>query len=226
VSTAIRSVLLATLLAVVGGIVALPFIDHLTPFDLARPPNLLTRLHLQLLERDPERCYAALDRAKISYRRAAPLRSENGCGHDDAVWLERSEIEYGSRVLLRCPAMLGLLMWERHVLAPAAEQHFQRKLAALRHLGTYSCRGIRESGRGSLSQHAYANAIDVAGFTVTGGPSMTLRRDWKDDGASGAFLRDVRDGACRIFGVVLSPDHDRNHANHFHLDMSWLRACR
>ena len=55
---------------------------------------------------------------------------------------------------------------------------------------------------------------------------MTVSRDWRREGAAGAFLRDVRDGACRIFGVVLSPDHDRNHANHFHIDMSWLRICR
>lgn len=218
--------MLAILLAVAGGIIALPFMDYIAPFDLERPPNFLTRLHLQLLERAPERCYAALDRAKISYRRAPPLHHESGCGYDDAVWLDRSEIEHGSRILLRCPAMLGLLLWERHVLAPAAEQHFNRKLASLRHLGTYSCRGIREGKRGSLSQHAFANAIDVAGFTVAGEPGMTVGGDWKSDGEKGAFLRVVRDGACRIFGVVLSPDHDRNHANHFHLDMSWLSVCR
>ena len=38
---ATRSVLLALLIAVVGGAIALPFMDHIVPFDLERPPNIV-----------------------------------------------------------------------------------------------------------------------------------------------------------------------------------------
>jgi hypothetical protein len=226
VKRALGSVLVAILFAALAAAVAFPFLDYIVPFDLARPPNFLTRVHLQMLERDPERCHAALDRANISYRRAPALQREGGCGYDDAVWLEQARIAHGSRVLLRCPAMLGLLLWERHELIPAAQRKFNRPLVGLRHLGTYSCRGIREGKRGSLSQHAFANAIDIAGFTIEGMAAVSVARDWGDAGARGEFLREVRDGACRIFGVVLSPDYDRAHASHFHFDMSWLGFCR
>jgi hypothetical protein len=76
-----------------------------------------------------------------------------------------------------------------------------------------------------LSQHAYANAIDVAGFEIEGGPSISVSRDWKDESERGRFLREVRDGACRTFSVVLSPEHDRAHGNHFHFDMGLGDTC-
>jgi hypothetical protein len=216
----------AVVLAVAAGFVAFAYLDHFMPFDLDRPPDFLTQYHLQLLKRDPERCMAALDRAKISYAPAPPLSNDRGCGYDDAVRLQSSAVSYGSNVLLRCPAMLGLLLWERHVLLPEAEAQFGRKLTSVRHLGTYSCRRIGGRGGRSLSQHAYANAIDIAGLTLAGGESVSILRDWKDEGDKGRFLRNVRDGACRIFGVTLSPDFNAAHANHFHFDMGTRRVCR
>jgi hypothetical protein len=202
------------------------YFDHLMPFDLDRPPNFLTKYHLQILKAQPDRCTAALERANIEFQPALPEERDNGCGYDDGVRLLKSDIDYGSRILLRCPAMLALLSWERHVLAPKAEEHFGRKLASTAQLGTYVCRAIGGRKGRRLSQHAYANAIDISGFTLEGGERISVLRDWKDEGAKGRFLRDVRDGACRYFGATLSPDFNAAHANHFHLDMGAIRICR
>jgi hypothetical protein len=225
VTKAFRPVWFTLLLVATGAVLGLLLIDYILPFDLARPPNFFTKLHLQLLKGDPERCFAALDRNNVDYRRAEPEHLKNGCGYDDAANLQDSEIKYGSHIMLRCPALLGVLLWERHVLMPAAEKHFGRKLVSVRHIGTYACRSINGKKGERLSEHAYANAIDIAGFAIQGGPPINLERDWKDTAAKGRFLRDVRDGACRIFGVVLSPDHDPGHSNHFHLDMSFADIC-
>lgn len=221
-----RVALLALLLAVLGGILALVFIDHVVPFRLDRAPNVLTRFHLQALQRDPARCIAALERSGVDYVPVPPLRRDNGCGYANAVRLRSSDVRYGSRILLQCPAMLGVLLWERHVLVPAAARRFGRRPASVRHLGTYACRGVRLGKTDRLSQHAFANAIDIAGFSIADGPSISVRRDWDAEGAKGDFLREVRDGACRIFGVVLSPDSDRRHADHLHFDMSLAGVCR
>jgi hypothetical protein len=40
------------------------------------------------------------------------------------------------------------------------------------------------------------------------------------------FLREVRDGACSIFHVVLGPDYNALHSTHFHFDMGRYRQCR
>ena len=221
-----RQIWFGVLLAITGAMLAALLIDYISPFDLDRPPNFLTKLHLQLMKGDSERCYAALDRNRVDYKRAEPEHRPNGCGYDDAVFLQNSGIKYGSRIMLRCPALLGVLLWERHVLMPAAEKHFGRKLVSVRHMGTYACRSINRKKGERLSEHAYANAIDIAGFELQGGPRITIYPDWKDKEEKSRFLREVRDGACRMFGVVLSPDHDPGHSNHFHLDMSFADVCR
>lgn len=212
--------------AAIGGIFAAYYLDYIVPFDLAQPPGLLTNHHLDLLKRDPERCYAALDRADISYARVPPLAHEKGCGYDDAARLQQSTVDYGSRILLRCPAMLATLLWERHVLVPAAQTHFGRRPVAVRQLGTYACRPILGRGSEALSQHAFANAIDVASVTLEGGELVSVLHDWGGDNDKGRFLRELRGGACRIFGVTLSPEFNQAHANHFHFDMGGRSICR
>lgn len=75
-----------------------------------------------------------------------------------------------------------------------------------------------------------ADAIDVSGFRLADGTRIAVARDWRDD-HRGAFLRDIRDGACKLFATILSPDYNAAHADHLHLDQAnrrrfgW-RACR
>jgi hypothetical protein len=214
-------VLLAILASVFGAV----YFDHLFPFDLAREPDFITKFHLSRLKDDPRRCMAALDRAGVIYVRVPPLEREEGCGYADAVRLQSSSVSYGGSVALRCPAMLALLLWERHVLIPAAEAHFRQMPASLRHLGTYACRPIAGRSGRRLSQHAFANAIDIASVTV-GGETVSVLRDWDDTGEKGRFLRDLRAGACRMFSAVLSPDYNAAHANHFHFDLGRWSVCR
>lgn len=214
-------VLLAAIAVTLGAV----YFDHLFPFDLGREPDFTTKFHLSRLKDDPVRCMAALDRAGVNYTRVPPLEREEGCGYADAARLQSSSINYGGSVALRCPAMLALLLWERHVLIPAAQTHFGQKPASIRHLGTYACRPIAGRSGRRLSQHAFANAIDIASVTV-GGEAVSVLRDWDDAGEKGRFLRDLRAGACRMFSAVLSPDYNAAHANHFHFDLGRWSVCR
>jgi len=210
---------------VIAALLALLAIDLIAPLDLNQPPGMLTWLHLQLLTVEPERCYAALDRAQVNYSRHVE-EIKNGCGIESGAKLLGADINHGGHVLMTCHGMAGLLLWERGVVAPAAERHFGAKLARIRSMGTYSCRNIEHKKDKMRSQHATANAIDIGGFGFSDGSQIVLEKGWKDTGAKGAFLREVRDGACKIFSVVLSPDYNPNHSNHFHMDMSFARFCR
>ncbi len=206
--------------------VALVYVDAHAPLDPSKPPHLLTPLQLGLLDLFPARCPEALARAE-GIRFTPALRPiVDGCGHPDGVSLTRSGVSYGGGVVLSCPAAVALVMWERHQLQSAAQKHFGRRVTSVRTFGTYACRNVygRESAR--RSQHAYANAIDIAGFTLEGGQTVTVLRDWEDSGVRGRFLRDVRDGACGTFRAVLSPDYNAAHADHFHFDMGMWRTCR
>jgi hypothetical protein len=60
---------------------------------------------------------------------------------------------------------------------------------------------------------------------------VSVVNDWTAGGAEAAFLREVRDGACRVFATVLSPDYNAAHRDHLHFDQAargargW-RGCR
>src|SRR5690606_30865360 len=122
-------------------------------------------------------------------------------------------------------------MWERHVLQAAAQAHLGARVDAIEHFGSYACRNLYgEEGR-NRSQHATADALDVAGFVLADGRRVRVQRDWQRqpegadvEGGDGAamspapearFLRAVRDGACDYFDAVLGPDYNRAHADHF-----------
>ena len=169
---------------------------------------------------------AALGRARDVDFTPAPEPIENGCGHPDGVLITRSQVSYGEPVLLRCPAAVALIMWERHGLQPEAEKAFGRRVSSVQTFGTYACRNIYHRENDRRSQHATANAIDIAGFTLDGGQSVSVLGDWKSEGAAGRFVRAARDRACRSFRTVLSPDYNAAHANHLHLDMGPWTTCR
>ena len=76
------------------------------------------------------------------------------------------------------------------------------------------------------SQHATANAIDIAGFTLDGGRVIKVLKDWKGDGPGARFLHDVHASACRYFRAALSPEFNEAHASHLHLDRGLYRSCR
>jgi hypothetical protein len=224
---ALRRVVFAIVLFGVSGyVLGSYYFDYLVPFDLAREPNVFAKFHLSSLQGEPERCFAALARAKIEFSRVPSIEREEGCGYADAVRVSRAGVNYTGGVTLRCPAMLALLMWERHTLLPAAQTHFDRKPLSVRHLGTYACRPIMGRKGRVLSQHAFANAIDVAAVTLEGGDTVSVLRDWDDEAAKGKFLRALREGACRVFNATLSPDYNAAHNNHFHFDLGRWRVCR
>ena len=225
-------IVLATLI-----VAALLFVRHLertrpqdlpwTPLDLTAPVGAMTGMKLQLLRTDPAMCRDALARAGIGFTPVPDRRASEDCGYTDAITLDRTRIGYApTPVTTTCPLAAALVLWERQVAAPAARRHFGRELASVRHYGIYSCRRLYGKDSGPFSEHATANAIDLAAFRLDDGRRIDVLRDWGDDGAAGAFLRDVHDGACDLFGTVLGPDYNAAHRDHFHVDMRGWKSCR
>lgn len=197
-----------------------------TPLDLTGPIGAMTGMKLQLLRSDPAMCRDALARAGVGFTPVPDRRASSDCGLTDAVTLDRTRIRYTpTPVTITCPLAAALVLWERRVVAPAARRHFGRELVRVEHFGTYSCRRLYGRDSGSYSEHATANAIDIAAFYLDGGRQISVLRDWDDAGPAGAFLRDVHDGTCDLFGTTLGPDYNAAHRDHFHVDMRGWRSC-
>ena len=206
-----------------------------TELDLGQPIGAFTGRKLAALREEPEQCRALLRRAGIRFNALPARRVSDQCGYDDAVrFTGGGALRIGYRpsdVGTSCAVAAGLALWEWHVVQPAALEHLGTRVAAIDHFGSYSCRRIYGRSEGSWSEHATANALDIAAFRLADGRRISVVGDWEGEGARGRFLREVRDGACRLFATVLSPDYNEAHRDHLHLDqasrgkMGW-RGCR
>ncbi len=196
------------------------------PLDMAAPPHWLTGYKLQRTAADPALCVAALQTSSLKHALVADNDTGDGCGWQTAVRV--NDARFAPTFTLTCSAALSLAMWERHALQPAAQAHFGQPVARVEHFGSYACRNVRGAGGEGerRSQHASANAFDVAGFRLGNGRRISVLADWSGGEPEAAFLREVRDGACRFFRGTLSPDYNAAHRDHFHLDRGPYRLCR
>ncbi len=206
-----------------------------TKVDLSQPVGMFTGRKLTALTDDFPACRAALDKAGIRYT-ALPARDEGeGCGYTDAVRFTSGgarRIGFAPADLgVSCPVAAGLAVWEWEVVQPAAQRIFGQRVAEIEHFGSYNCRRMYNREGASWSEHATADAVDIAAFRLADGTRITLIGDWAGEGPKAQFLRAVRDGGCDLFATVLSPDYNEAHRDHFHFDqagrgaMGW-RACR
>ena len=210
------------------------------PLDVAAEPNLLTGFKLARASRGREACFAALATSGWRFEPLPDTHPAAGCGFSAAVRAVPANAATGrplsAPLALSCRAALPLAMWLRHGVEPAGRKHFAAALARVENFGSYACRDV--AGRpGRRSRHATADAIDISAFVLRDGTRIAVARDWSAasvapaaDGAAGAgraaFLREVRDSACRFFDAVLSPDYNRAHADHLHLEVGGFGGCR
>jgi hypothetical protein len=172
----------------------------------------------------PRDCYEALTRMGARFEPRQTNRTAEGCLIAEPVMLERATIPLSRPALMTCPLAHALAAFEREVVQQAAQRHFNRPVQQIVHFGAYVCRP--QTGRADrLSEHGFGRAIDIGGFELAGNIRVSVRDHWRDRGPRGAFLREVAQGACRHFNMVLTPKTDAAHAAHFHLDMGRFKRC-
>jgi hypothetical protein len=198
-----------------------------TPLSPDVPPGPFTAYRLDLLEHDPAGCRAFLREAGLVWQDVQDRRDGDFCAIEDALRLAPGSLGLTPNVpVMRCPVAAGLVLWRRHGLEPAAREIMGADLASIGHIGTYNCRRQRGNNSGLPSEHAFANAIDITGFTFANGRYARLPGDWNSEGDDARYLRAAWESACEVFKVTLGPEANAAHADHFHLDMGPFRSCR
>lgn len=187
----------------------------------------LTDWKLERALATPQSCFATLETA-ATFATLPDLETSETCHIRGRLDLSDVAGAAVAPVETRCAVALRMAMWATHALAPKARELFDADLAQIDHIGSYNCRRIRSANGPSdrWSTHATADAIDITGFRLSDGTQMRLIEDWEDGGPKGTFLRAARDSACTWFRVTLSPDFNRLHADHFHLQSRGWGTCR
>lgn len=196
------------------------------PLDLRHPPGWATAAKLAALRDDVPTCRAVLKRSEVAFTELSAT-GEGPCARPDRTRLGNYPLAPDTPTVT-CPVAAALELWRRESVAPAARALFGSELARIEHLGAYSCRRMYGGADGPWSEHATANAIDIAAFVLEDGRRISVLGDWDGTAEEAAFLRTVRDGACNSFTTVLSPDYNAAHGDHFHLDQDdrWSGVCR
>ncbi|MGL4636021.1 MAG: extensin family protein [Beijerinckiaceae bacterium] len=119
-----------------------------------------------------------------------------------------------------CPMYAAVDRWLEQVVQPAAMKRFGQPVVELRTMGSYNCRPMNNTRGNRLSEHSFANAIDVGGFRLQDGSIITILKGWKGGLEEQNFLREVHAGACKNFATVLGPGADAFHYDHFHFDLA------
>ncbi len=110
----------------------------------------------------------------------------------------------------------------------------ETNVSEVEHLGVYNCRVI--SGTASLSEHGLGTAIDLAAFRFPDGRRWSVLDDFEEGTtpatAAGQWMWDLvnRMYDDRVFNIILTPNYNAAHRNHFHVDLTsgahYLRAVR
>lgn len=125
----------------------------------------------------------------------------------------------GPVATLNCPMTAAVEAWLAESVQPAAIAWFGWPVTEIKQISAYACRSRNNIRGEDLSEHAFGNAIDVAGFKLADGRSITVKGDWNGQVSARGFLREVFAAACGRFKTALGPGV-RYHGDHFHLDLA------
>ncbi len=120
--------------------------------------------------------------------------------------------------IMACSFSTAIANWALDV-ALQAQAIIGAKLTAIETGTSYQCRRRNNAADGKISEHGFANALDVSGFRFDNGTQVNVREGWVQEGATAIFLRAAHAAACERFTTVLGPDADQHHSDHFHLDL-------
>jgi hypothetical protein len=172
-------------------------------------------------------CHVDLAREGVQFRVLPDQRFSGGCSAIGAVQLLDVGVPVTNLRAMTCPLARQFARWTREAVQPAADQWFGTRVIRIETFGTYSCRTVNSQSGARLSEHAYANAVDVSGFVLGDGRRVTVLEGWNGgDDRVRRFLRAVHQAGCRRFAIGLSPDSDAYHYNHMHFDMGRGPYCR
>ena len=188
-----------------------------------RPPPQPPRIS----SAEARQCLADLGGLGVRYTALDDRSFGGGCTAFASVQLRDIGVPVTNLGAMTCPLARTFAQWIQNGVRPAARVWLGSELVGVESMGTYSCRGVNGRSTGRLSEHAYANAVDVAAFVLADGRRITVKGDWRtqDENVRG-FLKAIHNSACRRFKTVLSPDYNAAHHDHFHLDMGRGPFCR
>lgn len=157
--------------------------------------------------------------------RASRMTAEIVCEAPEGVAITRvpSGLTFQPRARVNCAFAQRLTRFAA-IVQEEALAILGTPVRSIKQLGTYNCRRMA-AYPDWVSEHSFANAIDIAAFALKNGRRVEVERDWVSADRPAAtpaarFLRRLTRRLYdeKVFSVVLTPSYDAHHKNHLHLD--------
>ncbi len=155
------------------------------PARLAPPPHpsqiSVPDWTAQEIQEAMDRCAMMLADTGVVYRHIEPLR-DGRCGTPAPI--ELSAIGANPSVAVTPPARVtcglaaSLSAWSDAILQKAARTHLDDTITGIRNVASYVCRNRYGSLDKRISEHARANALDMAAFKTQSGTWITVLDLW------------------------------------------------
>jgi hypothetical protein len=205
---------------------SLPAAPPSTPVPPPRPPDLGASTPAESPpqargDAPPEEsaCRERLTQLGVRYEPLPPIR-DGVCGADWPLRVSAlsDELALASPVTTTCPIVEGLARWMLEAVTPAANRDLESRPTQIVIGTSYECRSRNRQEGAKLSEHAFADAIDIMGFRFHTGKAMQVG-SLAAETPEGRFQAAIRGEACRYFTTVLGPGSDESHKDHLHLDL-------
>lgn len=150
---------------------------------------------------------------------------DGACGAGEPLLVSRlpGGVELSPAATVVCPVAEALALWTEEAVIPAGQHHMERPPTKILTGTSYECRNRNRQEGAQLSEHAFANAVDVVGFAFPDRSNLLIAHQAAEDTPEALFQAAIRAQACAYFTTVLGPGADAAHEDHLHLD---LRARR
>jgi hypothetical protein len=166
----------------------------------------------------------ALMSGQVTGKSLPPIH-EGQCGLQsplsiEAVSANGRSIPLNGPVTTDCGMATALPAWigevDSYVFA-----HDKTRIKQINVSTNYACRNVDNAATGNLSFHAFADALDIIGFSFEDGRKIDLKTGWAGTPEQGSQIwRFARDSACTHFMTVLGPEADEFHQDNMHIDLA------
>ncbi|HCM9649236.1 extensin family protein [Enterobacter bugandensis] len=202
------------------------YYNPFTPLNLDDPPGRITQYKLRHLT--PEACASLLAQAnqKKLIRTQAVADSGGECPLNNVVRVrDFGPVSLNGSFLASCPLALSSALFVSQQARPLTKRFTGSKLTRIEHLGSFACRNIYHRPDARRSEHATAEALDIAAFRLANGERVTVLNGWKS-AKTQPWLKALLAASCGYYGNGLGPEYNAAHASHFHLGMRGFGLCR
>ncbi|MGH6815029.1 MAG: extensin family protein, partial [Hyphomicrobiaceae bacterium] len=112
----------------------------------------------------------------------SPPEKKGQCGTPAPVLVRRigagTPVDVRPAATLNCQMIAALHKWVEKTLQPAAQAELNSPVASIQGASGYICRNRNHDAAAPLSHHAFANAVDIGGFTLADGRTITVAGHW------------------------------------------------